>query len=120
MALYETILIIRQDVSSADVDKLTEEFIGLLTKFQSKILKTEYWGLRNLAYDISNNKKGHYLLIATDSSAEALRELERKLKFSEDVIRHMTIKVESVSDEPSAILQNKSDGFDDIIDVTII
>jgi small subunit ribosomal protein S6 len=119
MALYETIFIIRQDVSSADVDKITEEFSALLEKNGAKILKTEYWGLRNLAYDINNNKKGHYVLFGLDSKAEPIAELERKMKYSEDIIRCLTLKVDSITQEPSAILRGKVEGFDDTIDVTI-
>ena len=56
MTFYETIIIVRQDVSSADIDSLTEEFSSILTSKGSQIIKQEYWGLRSLAYDISNNK----------------------------------------------------------------
>ncbi len=120
MSLYESVFIIRQDVSSADVDKITEDLTAILTGLRSKIIKTEYWGLRTLAYDISNNKKGHYVMIASESSPEALKELERKMKYSEDVIRYLTLKVESISSEPSPILRAQTDGFEDSIDVTIV
>ncbi|MDX1917129.1 MAG: 30S ribosomal protein S6 [Rickettsiaceae bacterium] len=119
MTFYETIIIIRQDVSSTDIDKLNDDFSNILTGLGSEIIKTEYWGLRNLAYDISNNKKGHYVLLGTKSPDAAIKELERKLKLSEDVIRFMTLKVDAIKQDPSPILQNKHDNFDDIIDVTI-
>ena len=119
MTFYETIIIVRQDVSSADIDSLTEEFSSILTSKGSEIIKQEYWGLRSLAYDISNNKKGHYLFLGTKSPHEAIKELERKLKFSEDILRFMTIKVDQIKSEASPILQNKNDSFEDIIDVTI-
>ncbi len=119
MTLYETIIIVRQDVSSADIDTMTEEFISILKNNNSEIIKTEYWGLRNLAYDINNNKKGHYILLGTKSSNPSIKELERKLKFTQDVIRYMTLKVDSMNTTPSPILQSKTDSFEDIIDVTI-
>jgi small subunit ribosomal protein S6 len=120
MALYETIFIIRQDVSSSDVDKITEDFSAILEKNGAKLIKNEYWGLRNLAYDINNNKKGHYVLFGIDSNSDAISELERKMKYSEDIIRYLTLKVESISSEPSAILRGKVEGFEDTIDVTIV
>jgi len=119
MALYETVFIIRQDISSADVDKLTEEFSGIVTKAGGEIVKTEYWGLRTLAYDINNNKKGHYVLLGINAASEIVKELERKMKFSEDVIRFLTIKVEAIEKEPSAILRGNLEGFENTIDVTI-
>ena len=118
MSLYETVFIIRQDVSSADVDKLTAEFTEVISKLGGKILKTEYWGLRNLAYDISNNKKGHYVMLCSESDDAYIKELERKMKFSEDVIRYLTLKVDSISNEPSPILKGQTDSYDNIIDVT--
>lgn len=120
MALYETIFIIRQDVSSSEVDKIVEEFSSILSNMNAKIVKTEYWGLRNLAYDISNNKKGHYVLLGIDSTTAPIKELERKMKYSEDVIRFLTLKVDSISAEPSAILRGNIEGFEDTIDVTVM
>lgn len=120
MSFYESVFIIRQDVSSADVDKITEDVSAVLTNLGSEILKKEYWGLRSLAYDISNNKKGHYILVGHSSSNQALKALEHKMKYSQDVIRHLTLKVEEISQEPSPILRAETDGFENSIDVTIV
>lgn len=119
MTLYETVLIIRQDVSSADVDKLTDEYVKFVEQSGSKLVKSEYWGLRTLAYDINNNKKGHYVLLCTESEPSVITELERKMKFSEDIIRFMSIKVDSFSDKPSPILRDKSETGEESIDVTV-
>ena len=119
MAFYETVFIVRQDVSSAEVDKITEELSSVVTSNNSKVIKTEYWGLRNLAYDINNNKKGHYVLLGLEATTEALKELERKMKYSEDLIRYTTIRVEEISSDASPILKGKQDNFEDTIDVTI-
>lgn len=119
MALYENVFIVRQDVSSAEVDKLTEDFINLVTKFGGTIIKNEYWGLRSLAYEIKNNKKGHYILICIDASPNVIKELEKKLKFSEDIIRYLTINVEEISSESSPILKSNYSENDNIIDVTL-
>lgn len=119
MSLYELVFVIRQDISSNDVDKITDDFIKIITAEGGLIKKNEYWGLRNLAYEINNNKKGHYTLLGFEAMPAVVVELERKIKLSEDVIRYMTLNVESISAEPSAILRSKVGGDDVAIDVTL-
>ncbi len=118
MAFYESTFIIRQDVSSADVDRITEEYVKIITDFGGNLIKNEYWGLRTLAYEISKNKKGHYVMLGLEASADAIRELERKMKLNEDVIRFVTINVKEIEKEPSAILKGKSLDNEVIVDVT--
>ncbi|HBQ47432.1 MAG TPA: 30S ribosomal protein S6, partial [Hyphomonas atlantica] len=64
-------------------------------------------GLRNLAYPIKKQRKGHYSLLNIDGPADAVQELERRLRISDDVMRYMTIRVEALSDEPSPVLSRK-------------
>ncbi len=109
MALYEHIFIVRPDVSPAQMESLLEETKALIEEKGGKPGKTEYWGLRNLAYRINKSRKGHYGLIDMDASADVVEELERLQRLSEDVIRHMTVRVEEHSEEPSAILTKKDD-----------
>lgn len=119
MSLYELVFIIRQDVSSNDVDRITDDFSKIITNDGGLIKKNEYWGLRNLAYEIDNNKKGHYILLGFEAKSDVVLELERKIKLSEDVIRYMTLRVESLSNEPSAILRSKNSDSEVSIDVTL-
>lgn len=119
MSLYELVFIIRQDISSNDVDRITDEFTKIITENGGSFKKSEYWGLRNLAYEIDNNKKGHYTLLGFEASHAAVLELERKIKLSEDVIRYMTLSVDAISNEPSAILKSRSSGDEVAIDVTL-
>lgn len=119
MTFYEFVFIVRQDISSVDVDKIIEDFTKVIEAHAGKIIKTEYWGLRTLAYEINNNTKGHYVFLGIQGSSQTLKELERKLKFSEDVIRSSLIKVEEISSEPSPILRNKHVDHEEVIDVTI-
>lgn len=104
MAFYETVFIARQDLSSAQVEDLTKLFTGILTKEGGKVAKTENWGLRQLAYRINKNRKGHYVLIESDTAPAAVLEMERNMRIHEDVLRYMTIKLEELSKGPSAIL----------------
>ncbi len=107
MAFYEHVVITRPDISPAQVDSFVEELSGFLKEKGATIGKTEYWGLRNLAYPIKKQRKGHYSLINIDAPAEAIHELERRQRLSEDVMRYMTIRVEELSDEPSPVLSRK-------------
>lgn len=106
MSLYESVFIARQDVSVQDVEKLTEKFSKIITDMKGKVVKKEYWGLKNLAYILKKNRKGHYVMFNLDASHEAMKELERQFRLSEDVIRCMTLKVSNIDTEnPSIIMR---------------
>nr|WP_290944703.1 30S ribosomal protein S6 [Hyphomonas sp.] len=107
MALYEHVVITRPDISPAQVETFVEELSGFLKEKGASVGKTEYWGLRNLAYPIKKQRKGHYSLLNIDGPADAVQELERRLRISDDVMRYMTIRVEALSDEPSPVLSRK-------------
>ena len=109
MALYEHIFIARPDMSPAQMESLIEETKALITEKGGKTGKTEYWGLRNLTYRINKSRKGHYGLIDIDAEAAVIEELDRIQRLSEDVMRHMTVRVEEHTEEPSAILTKKDD-----------
>lgn len=118
MPLYELVFILRQDVASVDVDKITDEFVSILTSNGGKVVKSEYWGLRSLAFEINNNKKGHYTLLGIEAESSAVKELERRMKLNSNVIRFATVNVDSISDQPSPILSGRNDN-NDTVDVTI-
>jgi len=109
MRLYESVFIARQDISTGQVDALCEEFEGIITAGGGKILKKEYWGLKTLAYRIKKNRKGHYIMFNIEADADTMSEYDRKLGLNEDVIRVLTISIEEVDDEPSIMMQAKSD-----------
>ena len=109
MALYEHVLIARPDISPAQVETLMEELSGFLDKQGAKVAKTEYWGLRNLSYPINKQRKGHYSLFNIDGPADAIHELERQHRLSDDVMRYMTCRVDELTEEPSAVLRKSED-----------
>ena len=94
MALYEHLLIARQDISAQQVDALATHLQTIVEGEGGKIEKQEYWGLRGLAYRIKKNRKGHYVLLNINAPAGAVIELERQLKINEDVLRYITVKVD--------------------------
>jgi small subunit ribosomal protein S6 len=108
MPFYESVLIARQDISAQQVEGLTEALQNVVTENGGTVAKTEYWGLRNLAYRIKKNRKGHYLMLHLDAPAEAVKELERNARINEDVLRHLTIRVDNFEEGPSVMMQTRS------------
>jgi len=109
MALYECVLIARQDISSAQVEQLAEQFTGVIRDNGGEVKKTEFWGLKTLTYKIKKNRKGHYVLFNIDAPHAAVAEMERTMGLNEDVLRHMVVRVESLQEGPSAMMLNKGD-----------
>jgi small subunit ribosomal protein S6 len=119
MAFYESIFIIRQDVSSADVDKVVDDFSTIIKNMGGAVHKTEYWGLRSLAYEINGNKKGHYYFMGIEANNPLLAEMDRKIKLSESIIRSSMVRVEEISKVPSPALRAKTVDNEETVDVTI-
>jgi len=111
MPLYEHVFLVRQDVSAQQVEALTKEFSDIITEAGGKVAKSEYWGLKSLAYKIKKNRKAHYSLLNIESAPEAVAEMERRMSLATDVIRHMTLKVDEHETEPS-VMMRKSDRDD--------
>jgi small subunit ribosomal protein S6 len=109
MPLYESVFIARQDASIGDVEKMNDSFEKIIIDNGGAVVKKEYWGLRNLAYLIKKNRKGHYTMFGINAPYEAVKELERRLKLNENVLRHMLLRVETISDEPSVIMKGQND-----------
>ena len=107
MAFYEHELIARPDISPAQVESQIEELGQWLESQGAKVGKTEYWGLRNLSYPINKQRKGHYTLLNLEAPSEAIKELERRQRISDDVIRYMTVRVDELDEEPSAMMGRK-------------
>ncbi len=118
MAFYESIIIIRQDVSSADVDKIVDDLKKIIEEHKGKVVKTEYWGLRSLAYEIENNKKGHYYFMGIEATKPLLDEIDRKIKLSESIIRSSLVRVKEISKDASPVLKEKSSDDENTVDVT--
>ena len=72
-----------------------------------KVGKTEYWGLKSLAFRVKKNRKAHYTLMNIDAPHDAVAEMERQMGINEDVLRYLTVRVEELEDEPSVQMQKK-------------
>ncbi|MDT6940283.1 30S ribosomal protein S6 [Brucella pseudogrignonensis] len=109
MALYEHVLLARQDISQQQVDALVEQYKGVLEANGGKVGKVENWGLRPLTYRIKKNRKAYYTLVNIDAPAAAVAEMERQMRINEDVLRFMTIRVEEHEEGQSAMLSRRDD-----------
>ena len=107
MPLYENVFIARQDISGAQVDALADGFTQLIAEQGGEIKKREYWGLRNLAYRMKKNRKGHYVLFNIEAPPAAIADLERTMRINEDVLRYLTLRVDQLEEGPSPVMQSR-------------
>ncbi len=107
MAFYECVFIARQDISATQAEALADQFTGVVQENGGQVGKKEMWGLRNLAYRIKKNRKGHYILLNLDAPPAAVLEMERTMRLNEDVLRYLTVRVPELETEPSVVLQSR-------------
>jgi small subunit ribosomal protein S6 len=108
MPLYEHVFLARQDISQAQVEALTKEYSQVIEEGGGRVGKTEYWGLKTIAFKIKKNRKAHYSLMNIDAPPAAVAEMERRMGLSPDVIRFLTVRVAAHETEPS-VQMRKSD-----------
>jgi small subunit ribosomal protein S6 len=103
MAFYESIFIARQELGDKELENTIDNFKKILEKNNANLVDTESWGLRNLAYKIEKNKKGHYMVLKIDGNGDAIQELERNMRIDENIIRYLSLKTESINNDPSIL-----------------
>lgn len=109
---YETVLIARQDISAAQVEQIVEDFIKRIEDGGGTVAKTEFWGLKSLAYRIKKNRKGHYVMLQLETPHDALLEAERNLRLNEDILRFMSIRIDALEDGPSIMASGRKERRD--------
>ncbi|WP_135079151.1 30S ribosomal protein S6 [Terasakiella sp. SH-1] len=112
MAFYESVFIARQDASASQVEGLQDSLAAVIQENGGKVEKREYWGLRNIAYRMKKNRKGHYVLFNIDAPSAAIDEFDRQLRLNEDVIRHLVVRVDELDEEQSIMMQKGRDRDD--------
>jgi small subunit ribosomal protein S6 len=111
MALYEHVFLARQDLAQAQVDTLAETATKIIEDNKGKVVKTETWGLRGLAYKIAKNRKAHYVMLEIDAPGTVIAELERQTLINEDIIRFMTVRVDEHEAGPTVMMRkNEREG----------
>ena len=116
MPFYECVFITRQDISANEVDKLADNFADIISAEGGKVTKRENWGLRQLAYRIQKNRKGHYVLFNIDAPSSAVKEMERQMRINENLLRFMTVRVEALEEGPSVMMAKPRDYKEDSAD----
>ena len=113
MPLYEHVFLARQDASAQQVEDFTTQITGVIEGLGGKVTKTENWGVRSLTYRMNKNRKAHFVLLNIDAPSAAIAEIERQERISEDVLRYLTIRVETHEEGPSAMLRKSDRDRDD-------
>ena len=108
MPFYESVFIARQEMTSTQVEALADTLAGVGTERGGNVAKREHWGLKNLSFRIKKNRKGHYVLFNIESPFDAVAEMERQMRLSEDVLRYMTLRVDALEEGPSAMMQARA------------
>ncbi len=91
MKRYEIMYIIRPNLEDGVRNAQIEEINGIIGNFESQDLKVNEWGMRDLAYEIKDCKKGYYVVLDVNTTAECVNELDRVMKIRENIIRHIVI-----------------------------
>ena len=108
MPLYETVFIARQDIPVQEAEELAEKFSNIVGNNGGTVERREYWGLRNLAYRIKKNRKGHYTMLHIDAPPPAVAEMERNMRIDEDILRYLTIRADNLEEGPSVMMQTRA------------
>ncbi|HEX2556193.1 MAG TPA: 30S ribosomal protein S6 [Microvirga sp.] len=107
MPLYEHVFMARQDVTPQQVEGMVDQYRGVIEANGGTIEKTEMWGVKSLAYRINKNRKAHFTLFNLSAPAAAVAEMERQMRINEDILRFMTIRVETLESDPSVMMQKR-------------
>jgi len=108
---YELIYIHPGNLPSEDVEKVDEVLNGTLERMEGELLYREDWGVRTLAYPVKKNAEGRYILLRIACSADCLKEIERRFKITESVIKFLSVRLaddfveEVIPEEPEAVVE---------------
>jgi small subunit ribosomal protein S6 len=112
MTCYECVYIARQELTAAQTEQLSDDLALIVTRNSGEVKNREYWGLKNLAYKIRKNRKGHYTLFHIESPSDTIVELERNMGLNEDILRYLTIKLDEIPEDQSVMMTAKSERGD--------
>lgn len=108
MSFYENLILVRPDLTPAKVAEVSKKYAQVVADKGGKVVKSEDWGLRDLAYKIQKNRKAFYVLTYLDAPADAVLELERLMRLDENLLRYMTLKIDAIPEGASIIMEPKS------------
>jgi len=91
---YELVYILPPDTTEQQLAELHQQIEAVVARMEGQIEKTENWGRRKLAYPIGHFKEGVYVLMVINGSGELMKELDRRLKVMDQVVRHLVVRVD--------------------------
>ncbi|HVT91584.1 MAG TPA: 30S ribosomal protein S6 [Bryobacteraceae bacterium] len=94
MRIYEELFITRPDLTDAEIDPLVEQLTQIVTSSGGTVDKTEKWGVRKLAYRVLKYNEGYYVLLQFTAGPQTVREIERRLRVSDLVIKFLTVRID--------------------------
>ena len=94
MRVYEELFILRPDTPEEETDQLIEQLSALITKNGGTVDKTDKWGIRKLAYRVQKRNEGFYVLLQFTAQPEAVKELERRMRVSDLVMKFITVRID--------------------------
>ena len=102
---YELVYVVSPDATEAQVSELHTQVEQITQRLGGSIEKTDNWGRRKLAYEIGPHKEGTYVLETIDGGGELMKEIDRRLKVSDLIIRHLIVRI----DEEQAVIDRTRD-----------
>jgi small subunit ribosomal protein S6 len=91
---YELVYVVSPQASEQDVTDLHAQIEATVARFGAQLAKTENWGRRKLAYEIGGHKEATYVLEVIDGGGDVMKEIDRRLKVNEQVLRHLVVRVD--------------------------
>ena len=91
---YELVYVMKPEASEAEVAEMQAQVEAIITRLGGSLEKTDVWGRRKLAYDIGNHKEGFYVLHVIAGSGELMKEIDRRLRNTEGLLRHLVVRID--------------------------
>lgn len=91
---YELVYVMKPEASEAEVAELQSQVESIIARVGGALEKTDLWGRRKLAYDIGNHKEGFYVLHVIAGSGELMKEIDRRLRNTEGLLRHLVVRID--------------------------
>ena len=99
MTFYENTIVARQDLAQKELNNIKDKYNEIINNSSGKVVKIEEWGILNLANKIKNYKKGFYIHYKFEGNRDTLKEIEKKIKVDDSIIRHLTVKYKKLDTE---------------------
>ena len=109
MTFYENTIVARQDLAQKELNNIKDKYNEIINNSSGKVVKIEEWGILNLANKIKNFKKGFYSHYKFEGNRETLKEIEKKIKVDESIIRHLTVKYKKLDIKNNFFDKEKDD-----------